>query len=223
MHNLFGIDRTAKSGVEYIRLGISGRFAAWVAGILAFLVVAGSAAFVIILPKDSIDSQQSTILSAGSRRETLITRKPTTITSADSPYSILPEDAIIFADASGGNIVINLQSVGSSPFLGFFVKIDSSSNTVTLDGAGAETIDAELTVVFTREHEGLAIIHDGSEWLSMPSVRSLLTGGILTLPIELSSVPSTCSMGEVTFLSTGNLCACTATDTWEKLNGGGSC
>lgn len=67
-----------------------------------------------------------------------------------STYTAKTYDDIIIVDASSNDVTINLPAVGGTFFYennNFYVKrIDSSVNTVTLDGAGSDTIDGNLTV-----------------------------------------------------------------------------
>jgi len=68
-------------------------------------------------------------------------------------------------DATGGAIVVTLPLVASATGLIYTVKkIDSSANTVTLDGNGVETIDGVTTQVISAQYDSLTITSDGSTW-----------------------------------------------------------
>lgn len=97
-------------------------------------------------------------------QEPLVYWRFVSITAADSPYS--PErETIILADASSGNITINLPAAANDPgrILGF-VKIDASANTVTVDGDGTELINGSLTKTATTQFNKMLIICDGFDW-----------------------------------------------------------
>lgn len=86
------------------------------------------------------------------------------ITVADSPYS--PErETIILADASGGNITINLPAAANDPgrMLGF-IKTDASENAVTVDGDGVELVNGALTQSTTTQFQKMFLLCDGFDW-----------------------------------------------------------
>lgn len=57
-----------------------------------------------------------------------------------------PNDGTILVDASGGNVTVTLPAAASFPGRILVVKkIDSSGNSVTIDGNASETIDGSLT------------------------------------------------------------------------------
>ena len=86
------------------------------------------------------------------------------IDSLSSPYTV-GDETVIIADATGGNITVNLPAAaGATGRLYHVKKIDASANTVTLDGDGTETIDDALTQVLTAQYESVMIFSDGSEW-----------------------------------------------------------
>jgi hypothetical protein len=78
-------------------------------------------------------------------------------------------DVVIFADATSNSQTVNLPAASTActssvcrPL--FIKKIDTGSNTVTIDGNGSETIDGSLTRVLSVAREGIVIISDGSNW-----------------------------------------------------------
>jgi len=77
---------------------------------------------------------------------------------ADSPYTLLSEDGYLRANAVGGNMTINLPAAVGNGRLVSIKKIDSSANTVTIDGSGSETIDGATTYVLTTQYQGVQII-----------------------------------------------------------------
>lgn len=71
------------------------------------------------------------------------------ITSADSPYSVSINDAILICDTTSGSITINLKPALEWEQKILIVKKLVAANTVTVDGSGAETIDGAATDAFT--------------------------------------------------------------------------
>lgn len=72
-------------------------------------------------------------------------------------YTVLENDGIIWADASGGNIIVTLQPSTSDIYgrTSIIEKIDTSSNTVTVKGDGTELINGENTFVLLFEYESI--------------------------------------------------------------------
>lgn len=72
---------------------------------------------------------------------------------------------VILADATSGVISLSLPpSTGIDGRTYHIKKTDSSSNAVTINPSGAETLDGELTVDLDIQYEALHIITDGSNW-----------------------------------------------------------
>jgi len=73
-------------------------------------------------------------------------------------------DNLIKVDATGGNVTITLPPAAAAAGDGFTIKrIDSSANTVTVDGDGSETIDDETTKDLDQ-YTAIQIVSDGTEW-----------------------------------------------------------
>jgi hypothetical protein len=71
----------------------------------------------------------------------------------------------VTVDATAGAVVLTLPTALSSKWRVYTIKkIDASVNTVTVDAAGAETIDGALTVVMTLQWERITIQSDGTAW-----------------------------------------------------------
>lgn len=92
---------------------------------------------------------------AGTSRIATVTAN-TTLTSAH--YTVL-------VDATGGNRTITLPAAAGATGRVYNVKkIDVSVNTVTLDGNGAEPIDADPTLVLTVQWQSVTIQSNGTGW-----------------------------------------------------------
>jgi hypothetical protein len=82
-----------------------------------------------------------------------------------SGYTATATDYTILCNASGGAFTITLPAAASHTGRIYYIKkIDSSANTVTVDGNSSETIDDGLTAVLTVQYESITIQSDGSEW-----------------------------------------------------------
>ncbi len=95
---------------------------------------------------------------------------------ADSPYSVpttTGRNLLIKADATNGSITINLPAVASAKVGARIsvVRADTTSNTVTLDGSGSETIGGAATFTLAKRVTGSANLSavtlesSGAEWL----------------------------------------------------------
>jgi len=88
------------------------------------------------------------------------------ITNSDSPYTALSTKKIIRADATSGNITINLPTaVGIAGFEYHIFRTDilSSTNIITIDANSTETIDGSLThLLFSGEW--IKLESDGANW-----------------------------------------------------------
>ena len=79
--------------------------------------------------------------------------------------------AVINASTALGNVTLTLPSVAPRKGLGFLFRHSVASNTLTIDGSGAETIDGAATKASTTQYDILEIVSDGTEW-----VRTCVTG-----------------------------------------------
>lgn len=76
-------------------------------------------------------------------------------------------DRVLNGDASGAAVTVNLPSAAPNPVVYTIVKIDATANTVTVDGAGSETINGATTKVLTTQWESVTIRSDGSNWIAI--------------------------------------------------------
>src|SRR6185369_17208968 len=80
-------------------------------------------------------------------------------------------------DASGAPRTITLPTALSARWRKYTIKkIDASANTVTIDAAGAETIDGALTVVLTTQYQSVTIQSNGTGWDINAQVSSASSG-----------------------------------------------
>ena len=79
--------------------------------------------------------------------------------------SLVANHILVTVDASSGAVTITLPAVSSNEGTVYiFKKIDSSGNSVTIDGYESETIDGEQTVVLNLQYQYVTIACDGDEW-----------------------------------------------------------
>jgi hypothetical protein len=87
------------------------------------------------------------------------------VTQTSINYNALLTDDVILVDASSGTVTVTLPAAsGNAGKVYQIKKIDSSGNTVIIDGDGAETIDEAPTLTTTVQYEAFTLVCDGTEW-----------------------------------------------------------
>lgn len=87
--------------------------------------------------------------------------------SVTAGATLTPISGTVFANAAAGSLVLALPPASGNAGLTFTVfKTDSTTNTVTLDGDGAETLDGAATLVLGGNlgRSRVTIICDGTAW-----------------------------------------------------------
>lgn len=88
-----------------------------------------------------------------------------TVTSKSATYTVTTSDQVNLGDASGGAFTYTLPTaVGNEGLILSFKKTDSSTNAITIDGNGSETIDGVATSLLNNQYDTLKIISDGANW-----------------------------------------------------------
>lgn len=74
-------------------------------------------------------------------------------------------DEVAIVDASSAAITVTLPKAAAASGRRVYIKkVDSSGNSVTVDGDGSETIDDGTTAIITMQYESLTLYSDGTEW-----------------------------------------------------------
>lgn len=80
-------------------------------------------------------------------------------------YILTTSDYLCLCDATGGTFTISLPATAGITGRQYIIKkIDSSGNSVTIDGNLAETIDGALTRSLNLQYEAITIQTDGLNW-----------------------------------------------------------
>ena len=89
--------------------------------------------------------------------------KVTAVTNTD--HTADATETMIFVTASTVAVTITLPTaVGATGRFYVIKKVDATATyTVTVDGAGTETIDGELTQIL-RPYDAISIVSDGANW-----------------------------------------------------------
>ena len=80
---------------------------------------------------------------------------------------------VVGVDATGGVRTITLPTaVGIRGKIYVVKKIDSSTNVVTVDGDGSETIDGATTALLSAQYSALMIQSDGTNWMQITTDKT---------------------------------------------------
>lgn len=78
-----------------------------------------------------------------------------------SNYTADGKYRVVLADCSSGPITISLKSFSDWEGSFSIKKIDSSSNSVTVNPAGSETIDGNSTITWASQYDSYTIVSNG--------------------------------------------------------------
>lgn len=116
------------------------------------------------------------------RQGTLIglfaTKNPNVLAKTAAYTIVVADDGkLVDADATSAAFTVTLPTVASAGdgFIIIVKKTDSSVNAVTIDGAGAETIDGATTLVLSSQYDSAALRCDGTEWHVVSKTASTTT------------------------------------------------
>ena len=89
----------------------------------------------------------------------------TAISSVSGDVTLDEGDSVVLINASSNNRTVNLPTASGATGRKYTIKkIDSSSNSVIIEGYSSETIDLELNLNITSQFVSYDIISDGSNW-----------------------------------------------------------
>lgn len=89
---------------------------------------------------------------------------PLTSTTA-TPYTLTAANGILLVDATAGAKTVTVATaVGLNGTIFTVVKVDSSSNAVTFDPDGTETISGASTYALSGQYEAITFTSDGANW-----------------------------------------------------------
>jgi len=89
----------------------------------------------------------------------------TTTITANATLSDISGLVTVLCDCTSGNITISLPTAVGNQAAFNIKKIDSSSNTVTIDPNSSETIDGAATVTIYDDDDFVQVQSDNSNWV----------------------------------------------------------
>lgn len=89
-----------------------------------------------------------------------------TVVTKTSSSSITDSETVVLADTTTGAITLTLPTAsGISGRILSFIKTNSNTNKVTLDGNGSETINGAATLVIGGQYSSVRLVSNGTNWL----------------------------------------------------------
>jgi hypothetical protein len=89
----------------------------------------------------------------------------TTVSAKTGNYTLTSTDRLVTFDCTSGNLTATLPALSGNTGKNYFIKkIDSSTNTLTIDGDGSETIDGATTVTIRSRYDVYYVTAGASEW-----------------------------------------------------------
>ena len=87
------------------------------------------------------------------------------IENKTSNYTLTINDNTIKCDATAASFTVTLPKANNANGYIFNIKkVDSTTNTITIDGDGSETIDGSLTMIIVSQYDCITVHSDGTQW-----------------------------------------------------------
>jgi hypothetical protein len=151
------LDKDKVSSVTSITLDADGKFLAYFDGVYKW----------VIKDKDGNEVETLDNLKFEARNTNTVTKIADYTTTTDDDY--------ILVDATTGDVIITLYPAADSKAPLTIKRIDTvSTNTVTVDANGSETIDGQLTVTISVGG-ATQLVSDGTQWFGAVSQGTVLT------------------------------------------------
>jgi hypothetical protein len=118
---------------------------------------------IFVIVNDPTGSPVSRKITLGNIRKDIVNNIPKT-----ANYTATTGDGVLFGDATSGNFNFYLPTA-TSTVRGLellFIKVDSSSNVITIVPDGTQTLNGASSYVLEKAYENIAVICDGANWKS---------------------------------------------------------
>lgn len=116
----------------------------------------------VLLPTGRVSDDRAALNDNFTRRHS---QDITIVTNAMSPYTPTATDQFLEVDATAGAVTIQLDTAATcvNRTLIVFAKSVAGGN-ITIDGAGAETINGAATKVLTVQYSSSKLLSNGTVW-----------------------------------------------------------
>ncbi len=143
------------------------------------------------------------------------TKKVSVPISVSADYTVTAEVYWVRVDASGGARTISLPPVGEIGRPIGFIKTDSSTNAVTIDASGSETINGATTQTLPTQYSAILIIDNGTSWDILMTCSDSIAVGFQWTGYEVGIQTQVITTG--TAKKTWRLPACTVQEVRASL------
>jgi hypothetical protein len=94
-----------------------------------------------------------------------------TVRAVTATTTLTNNDYVVLCDPAGGAITVNLPAVATvQPGRTYWIRSTGTTNAVTIDGSGAETIDGGATKsLASAAVHAVKIVSDGTAWFTVSS------------------------------------------------------
>jgi hypothetical protein len=90
---------------------------------------------------------------------------PVTVSTKTSNYTLMLTDFVILGDCTSSAFTLMLPTASSGIGRIFFMKkIDSTTNVLTVQGNGSDTIDGSNTFPLSSQYQSITVVSSGSAW-----------------------------------------------------------
>jgi hypothetical protein len=128
-----------------------------------------------------------------------LTRQILDPTAKTANYTLTTSDRFITVDASGASRTVFVPAAsGNTGIVWTVKKIDSSSNTVTIDPDASETIDGAANYVLTEENQAISFTSNGTNIVILFNKQETGAGGFISSVTDTAEILLTVSAGDLT-------------------------
>lgn len=146
-------------------LGLASVYLGAAGGFTTRIVAAATSSYTITLPVAVPSAVKSVMTFNTSGTASFESRGVKSAVSKTTTYSAVAGDQVIYCSASGGAWTLSLPAASTvSEMVLTIKKTDSSTNAVTIDPNGSETIDGSTTRKLCTQYEWVTIQSDGTNW-----------------------------------------------------------
>jgi len=101
----------------------------------------------------------------GANEVTKAIRNSAVETITDTTDTLDDTNYFVRGDCTSNAITLTLPAASGNTGLTYIIKkVDSTGNTLTIDGNASETIDGSTTVVISSQYDSITIICNGTSW-----------------------------------------------------------
>jgi hypothetical protein len=119
------------------------------------------------------------------------------VTAADSPVALTATEGIVSADATAGDVTLNLPDATLHKYKMYYVvKTDNAAHSVYVDGFDGQTVGGVFAHVLSAQNQDVTLISDGTNWSTNPDDIKFISNTYVSVNEDEQTV-----MGKKTYTS----------------------